>query len=146
LSKYVLINYYATEGNHTELRLLTGKKGDIPDENLSKVIQVLVAEILKDNPNIIVHNNHTDKIFTNIVGFNVLGIHGEEKNVMQAIRGFSFIYNTQIDYMVTGHKHHANSINAGVRKGCIGVGSVMGVDDFAMDINRVSNPTSTYAI
>ena len=65
---------------------------------------------------------------------------------MQAIRDFSFIYNTQIDYMVTGHKHHSNSINAGVRKGCIGVGSVMGIDDFAMDIKRVSNPTSTFAI
>lgn len=146
LSKYVLVDYYATEGNHTELRLLTGKKGDTPDENLSKVIHVLISEILKENSNIILHENYTDKIYTNIAGFNVLGIHGEEKNVMQAIRDFSFIYNTQIDYMVTGHKHHANSINAGVRKGCIGVGSVMGIDDFAMDIKRVSNPTSTFAI
>ena len=146
LSKYVLVDYYVTEGNHTELRLLTGKKGDIPDENLSKVIHVLISEILKENSNIILHENYTDKIYTNIAGFNVLGIHGEEKNVMQAIRDFSFIYNTQIDYMVTGHKHHANSINAGVRKGCIGVGSIMGIDDFAMDIKRVSNPTSTFAI
>lgn len=146
LSKYVLIDYYSTEGNHTDVRLLTGKKGDFPQENMSKVIQTLVAEILRDNPNIIIHKNNTDKIFVNIEGFNVLGIHGEEKNVMQAIRDFSFIYNTQIDYLCTGHKHHANSINAGVGKGCIGVGSVIGIDDFSMKLKRTSNPTATFAI
>ena len=146
LSKYVLIDYYSTEGNHTDVRLLTGKKGDFPQENMSKVIQTLVAEILRDNPNIIIHKNNTDKIFVNIEGFNVLGIHGEEKNVMQAIRDFSFIYNTQIDYLCTGHKHHANSINAGVGKGCIGVGSIIGIDDFSMKLKRTSNPTATFAI
>ena len=146
LSKYVLIDYYSTEGNHTDVRLLTGKKGDFPQENMSKVIQTLVAEILRDNPNIIIHKNNTDKIFVNIEGFNILGIHGEEKNVMQAIRDFSFIYNTQIDYLCTGHKHHANSINAGVGKGCIGVGSVIGIDDFSMKLKRTSNPTATFAI
>ncbi len=146
LSKYVLIDYYSTEGNHTDVRLLTGKKGDFPQENMSKVIQTLVAEILRDNPNIIIHKNNTDKIFVNIEGFNVLGIHGEEKNVMQAIRDFSFIYNTQIDYLCTGHKHHANSINAGVGKGCIGVGSVIGIDDFSMKLKRTSNPTATFVI
>jgi hypothetical protein len=142
----IIIDYYSTEGNHTDLRLLTGKKGDFPSENMSKVIQTLIAEILKDNPNVIIHKNNTDKIFTNIQGYNVLGIHGEEKNIMQAIRDFSFIYNTQIDYICTGHRHHANSINAGVNKGCIGVGSVIGIDDFSMQLKRVSNPSATFVV
>lgn len=146
LSKYVLIDYYSTEGNHTDVRLLTGKKGEFPQENMSKVIQTLVEEILRDNPNVTIHKNNTEKIFVNIEGFNILGIHGEEKNVMQAIRDFSFIYNTQIDYLCTGHKHHSNSINAGVGKGCIGVGSIIGIDDFSMKLKRTSNPTATFAI
>jgi hypothetical protein len=146
LSKYLIIDYYSTEGNHTDIRLLTGKKGDFPSENVSKVIQTLIAEILKDNQNIRIHKNNTDKIFTNIQGYNVLGIHGEEKNVMQAIRDFSFIYNTQIDYLVTGHRHHANSINSGVNKGCIGVGSIIGLDDFSMQLKRTSNASATFAV
>lgn len=146
LSKYVYIDYYSTEGNHTDLRLLTGKKGDLPDENISKVIQVLVSEILKNNPNIEVHKNNTDKIFTNIQGFNILGIHGEEKDVLQAIRDFSFIYNTPIDYLCTGHKHHANSISAGVKRGCIGVGSIIGIDDYSMQLKKVSSPSATFVV
>lgn len=146
LSKYVLIDYYSTEGNHTDVRLLTGKKGDFPHENMSRVIQALVSEILKDNTNITIHKNNTDKIFVNIEGFNVLGIHGEEKNLMQAIRDFSFIYNTQIDYLCTGHKHHANTINAGVKKGCIGVGSIIGIDDYSMELKRTSNPSATFVV
>ena len=146
LSKYVFVDYYSTEGNHTDIRLLSGKKGDFPNENMSKVIQTLVSEILKDNPNIIIHKNETDKIFTNIQGFNILGIHGEEKDVMQAIRDFGFIYNTKIDYLCTGHKHHANSINAGIDKGCIGVGSIIGVDDYSMKLKKTSNPSATFVV
>lgn len=146
LSKYVTIDYYSTEGNHTDVRLLDNKKGTFPHENMSKVIQALVCEILKDNPNVIIHKNNTDKIFVNIQGFNVLGIHGEEKCVLQAIRDFSYIYNTQIDFICTGHKHHANSINAGIRKGCIGVGSIIGIDDYSMTLKRTSDPSATFAL
>lgn len=146
LSKYVSIDYYSTEGNHTDLRLLTGKKGDFPSENMSKIIQVLVAEILKDNPNITIHNNNTDKIYTNIQGYNVLGIHGEEKSITKAIKDFSFIYNTQIDYLVSGHKHHSSSINVGINKGCIGVGSIIGIDDYSMKLKLTSNPSSSFVV
>jgi len=146
LSKYVYIDYYSTEGNHTDLRLITGKKGDLPEENISKIIQVLVSEIIKDNPNIKVHKNNTDKIFTNIQGFNILGIHGEEKNILQAIRDFSFIYNTSIDYLCTGHKHHTNSISAGIKRGCIGVGSIIGVDDYSMQLKKISSPSATFVV
>lgn len=146
LSKHVSIDYYHTAGNHTDLRLLTGKKGDFPHENMSKIIQVIAKERLRDNKNIIMHENNADKIYTNIAGFNVLGIHGEERNVIQAIRDFSYIYGVDIDYLCTGHKHHANSANVGINKGCIGVGSIIGIDDFAMELKRVSNPTATFVI
>jgi hypothetical protein len=146
LSKYVGIDYYSTQGNHTDIRLITGKKNDFPHENMSKIIQTLISEILKDNPNIIIHKNNNDKIFTNIQGFNVLGIHGEEKDLAQAIRDFSFIYNTKIDYLVSGHKHHSNSANIGVSKGCIGVGSIIGIDDYAMDLKKISNPTASFVV
>jgi hypothetical protein len=146
LSEHVKINFYSTEGNHTDVRLLTGKKGDFPHENMSKVIDTLIGEILKNNNNIKIYTNETDKIYVNIQGFNVLGLHGEEKNIMQSIRDYSFIYNERIDYLVSGHRHHANSVNAGISKGCIGVGSIIGIDDYSMELKRVSNASATFAV
>ncbi len=146
LSKYVGVDYYATQGNHTDLRLLTGKKGDFPHENMSKVIHAIIKEILRDNPNVIINDNCNDKIFTDIAGFKVLGIHGEERNKERAIRDFSYLYNEDIDYLCTGHKHHSNTTNVGISKGCIGVGSIMGVDDFAIQLKKVNNPTSTFVV
>ena len=146
LSENIKIKYYSTCGNHTDLRLLSTKKGDLPHENISKVIFILTKEILKDNPNIECIENKTDMIYTQIAGFNILGIHGEEKDVQQSIRDYSYMYNEDISYLVTGHKHHANSVNLGISKGTIGVGCICGLDNFSLKIKKVSEPSSTFVI
>ena len=146
LSKYVRVDFYSTSGNHTDLRLLDNKKGTFPHENISKIIDVLVAEILNDNINITINQNEIDKIYVNIQGFNILGIHGEEKDIAQSIRDYSFIYNENIDYVVSGHKHHSNSSNIGMSKGCIGVGSIIGLDDYSMQLKRIADPSATFVV
>lgn len=146
LSKYVRVDFYSTSGNHTDLRLLDNKKGTFPHENISKIIDVLIAEILKDNDNIVIHKNEVDKIFVDVQGFNILGIHGEEKDIAQSIRDYSFIYNENIDYIVSGHKHHSNSSNIGLSKGCIGVGSIIGLDDYSMQLKRIADPSATFVV
>ncbi len=146
LSKYIKIDFYSTYGNHTDLRLLDNKKGTFPHENISKIIDVLVSEILKDNQNITFNQNETDKIFVNIQGFNILGVHGEEKDIAQSIRDYGFIYNENIDYLVSGHKHHANSSNLGRLKGSIGAGSIIGIDDYSMMLKKVSDPSATFVV
>jgi predicted phosphodiesterase len=146
LSIFVNIDFYSTAGNHTDLRLITGVKNDFPHENISKIINVILSLGLKNNPNIIMHNNETDKIYVNIQGFNILGLHGEEKNISQTIRDFQYIYNTNIDYLIYGHKHHSNNEELGFSKGCIGVGSVIGIDDYSMKLKRISDPSATFII
>jgi hypothetical protein len=146
LSKYKKIDFYSTYGNHTDIRLLDNKKGTFPHENISKIIDVLVSEILKDNQNITFNKNETDKIYVNIQGFNILGVHGEEKDIAQSIRDYGYIYNENISYLVTGHKHHANSSNLGKLKGSIGVGSIIGIDDYSMQLKRVSDPSASFAV
>jgi len=146
MSKYIYIDFYFTEGNHTDIRLLNSKKGEFPHENMGKMIIILLKEILRDNTNIIIHSNNTNNIYTKIQGFNILGVHGEEKDVIASLKDYSHIYSKQIDYIMTGHKHHANSISAGIRKGCIGVGSVIGIDEFSMKLKRVSDPTASFVI
>ena len=146
LSKHIRLKIFSTYGNHTDVRLLTGKKGDFPHENISKIINELVKEILRDNKNIEIFDNDTDKIYTNIQGYNILGIHGEEKDIKQAIKDYTYMYNERIDYVVSGHKHHANSESLGIRKGSIGVGSIIGIDDYSMDLKRMSDPSAAFVV
>ncbi len=44
--------------------------------------------------------------------------------------------------LVTGHKHHGNFINCGYRKSSIGIGSMVGSDDFSMKIKRQADATA----
>jgi len=52
----------------------------------------------------------------------------------------------KIDYLCTAHKHHASYNNCGTRRGVIGVGSIMGSDDFFMKIRRAADATASLII
>jgi hypothetical protein len=146
LSKMIHVRYFSTAGNHTMLRLLDNKKESFPNENMQKVIDRFIELQTKNNPNLTVCKNNTDKIFTKIQGSNILGIHGEEKSAEQALKDFSNIYGKELNYIFYGHKHHSHSETVGFCKGTIGVGSIMGTDDFAIRIKTASNPSATYCI
>lgn len=146
LSKEINIEYHQTNGNHDELRLLDGKKGQHLDESAGKIISNAIKLINEDNPNFKFTENKTGIIFTNIVGYNILGIHGEVPSLSNAIKDYSDIYNIKIDYIYGGHKHHTEFSNCGVRRGAISVGSIMGIEDFSMQIRKASDATASFAI
>lgn len=146
LSKEINIEYHQTNGNHDELRLLDGKKGQHLDESAGKIISNAIKLINEDNPNFKFTENKTGMIFTNIVGYNILGIHGEVPSLSNAIKDYSDIYNIKIDYIYGGHKHHTEFSNCGVRRGAISVGSIMGIEDFSMQIRKASDATASFAI
>lgn len=143
LSNYAAIEYYSTNGNHGELRLLDGKKGQHLNENIEKVVNHIISLVNKNNDNFEVIENKSGLIYTDVVGFNVLGIHGEVKDMSEAIREFSETYRSPVDYLVAGHKHHNTYENCGVRKGCIGVGSIIGSDDYSISLRKTSDATAS---
>ena len=75
-----------------------------------------------------------------------LGIHGEVKDLSNAIKDYEHIYNIRIDYLVAGHKHFNEYMNCGVRRGIIGVASIVGSDDFSMRIRKSSDASSSLLI
>src|SRR5690606_36426936 len=92
LSEYTLIDYYATTGNHTELRLLNGQRGDFTHENMEKVVSHIIKSNLRNNGRINIHDckNH---VYTDILGTKVLGVHGhEEKNLENSLIQYSKTY------------------------------------------------------
>lgn len=146
LSKEVPIEYHQTSGNHCELRLLDGKKNSHVNDNIEKIILDYIEIINEKNPNLTIVDNKSGYIFTEIAGYNILGIHGEVKDLPQAIKDFSDLYDTRIDYIVSGHKHHSTWINCGYRKGVVGVGSIVGTDDFSMKIKKSADASASFII
>jgi hypothetical protein len=146
LSKYVVIEYHQTSGNHGECRLLDGLKGQHLKDNFEKITGNLIRIINLDNSNFAMVENKTGFIFTEVAGFNILGIHGEVKSLPQALKDYTDIYDVKINYLIGGHKHHSEFVNCGVKKGCIGVGSIVGSDDFSMTIRKSADATASFVI
>jgi hypothetical protein len=140
LSKFVKVKYQMTFGNHTELRMLNAPKGTFKDENTGLFVREIIKTRLKNNPNFEMIVNPTGLIFDNIEGFNVLGIHGEVRNMENAIKDFSNTYNTDIQILIGGHMHHYKAETVGVNRDVINVPSIIGIDDYSMTLNKTSNP------
>lgn len=146
LSKYVEVEFQTTNGNHTELRMLGQPKGTFTKENMSLVVESIIATRLANNPNFTFAKNPTGYIFADILGYKLLGIHGEVKSMEQAIKDFSQIYRVQLDFLVAGHKHHSRSETVGVNQEVINVPSIIGVDDYSLSIHKTSNAGATFLI
>ena len=146
LSKYVVIKYQMTFGNHSELRMLGQPKGTFKDDNTGLFVREIIKSRLCGNPNFEMIINPTGLIFDNIEGFNILGIHGEVRNMEKAIKDFSNTYNTNIQILIGGHMHHYKSETVGVNKEVINVPSIIGIDDYSMSLNKTSNPGASLFI
>lgn len=146
LSEYVKIEFQMTAGNHTELRMLGQPKGTFTNENLSLIVDVIIQIRLANNPNFTFVKNPTGYIYSNILGYNFLGIHGDVKSMEQAIKDFSHTYRVQLDYLIAGHKHHSYSESVGINQEVINVPSIIGIDDYSLSIHKTSNAGATFLV
>jgi hypothetical protein len=147
LSKHVYVRYQMVkDSNHCQLRMLNQPKNTFKDDNMSYIIAEKLMDRLGDNPNFEFIQNPTGYIFDTVVGYNVFGFHGEGKDMGQAIKDFSRTYKVDIDFLVGGHKHHQNSSNIGIQSDIISAPSIIGVDDYALSLNKTSDPGATLFI
>lgn len=144
LSKHVYVKYQMIkDSNHCQLRMLNQPKNTFRDDNMSYIIAEKLMDRLGDNPNFEFIQNPTGYIFDHVAGYNVFGCHGEVKNMQNAIKDFSRTYKVDIDFLVGGHKHHQNSVNVGIQSDVISAPSIIGVDDYALSLNKASDPGAT---
>lgn len=150
LSNYIAIEYYQCWGNHDEIRLLTGKKGDFPEENVGRLIMEFLELRLKDNKNIIIHNDNNPYIFSNILGMNIFGFHGECKNLNSALKDLQMIYKEDIDLLLAGHLHNNNLNTVGMGQfgdiQTIRISSLCGIDDYSMKLMKSASAGSNLFI
>ena len=144
LTKHVHVKYQMVkDSNHCQLRMLNQPKNTFREENMSYIITEKIMDRLEDNPNFEFVQNPTGYIFDNLVGYNVLGIHGEGKGLERSIKDFSRTYGVDISFLVGGHKHHQNSSNVGIESDVINAPSIIGVDDYALSLHKTSDPGAT---
>lgn len=146
LTKYVNVEFQMVHGNHSELRMLGQPKGTFKDDNMGIVVYESIKTRLEKNQNFSLIKNPTGLIFDNVAGFNILGIHGEVKNMENALKDFSNTYKTQIDVLIAGHLHHTKSETVGVNRDVINVPSIIGVDTYSMTLNKTSNAGATFVV
>ena len=143
LTEYVNVDFQMVWGNHSELRMLGQPKGTFKDDNTGMFVREIVEARLCNNPNFTMTKNPTGLIFSQLCGLNVLGIHGEVKDLATAIKDFSSTYKTQIDVLIGGHLHHSSYQNVGINRDVIRAPSIIGIDDFSMTLNRTANAGAT---
>lgn len=146
LSEYVQVDFHMTDGNHSELRMLGEPKGTFSDDNMGKIVAYNIKTRLENNKNFKIIENPTGMIYENIFNYNILGIHGEVKDMEKAIKDLSHIYDIKTDILISGHKHHSNATNVGLYKDVITVPSIVGADSYAISINKISNPGATFLV
>lgn len=144
LSRYVRIKFQMVkDSNHNQLRICGAPKNSFADENMSRTMLTFIKERLKDNPNIVIIENPTGMNFLQMSTYQVLGIHGEVKNLENSANEFSRAYGTPIDYLVGAHCHHVNKKEIGIDSEVLTIGSIIGVDPYGMSLNKTSNASAS---
>lgn len=140
LTHYVNIVYQMVDdSNHSQLRLLGEPKNTFKNENMSKIIITFIKEALRNNPRFKLESNETGMIFNKFGNYNIIGIHGEVKDMNKALTQISNIFHITINYLIAGHIHHyrAEEINKNVE--VINIPSIIGVDDYSVSTLRSSS-------
>lgn len=143
LSMIVKVRYYAVDGNHSELRMFNQPRGAFKDENMGKIVASYLKARMAYNPNFEYVESFGGMAMVQLCGYNIVGVHGEYKNLEQAMKDIMNAYRQDIDYLVAGHLHHGAYETVGVQRGVLRVPSIIGTDDFSLSLRRASQPGAT---
>jgi hypothetical protein len=137
LSKYVKVNYiHIPSANHTELRLHSSSRGEMPKEDVERIIAVYIHDMLKDNERINVPLYDEGIVDFELIGFSIAACHGHQlKGKKNAIKDISMLKRKFFDYLYVSHFHHGSSLTVGETEThnieVIQLDSIMGSDEYS---------------
>ena len=147
LSEYIEIDYYSTLDNHS--RIDANKKDSVQLETLARITPWFLKERFKLNRRVNIYDNtlYTKDIvaFTTNTGHNVLAVHGDKDSPQQVVSKLTPFVGVHQDLICTAHYHHFSSDE---QNGTMVVsnGSLMGTDEYAMDLRLNSKASQTLII
>lgn len=145
LSEYAVVSVCGVDGNHTEMRPLNSKRGELPGENLEKVIFWFLAERLRSNHRVLVDAVTEQRKHLSCQGFQILLTHGTDiRSLENAAKQTVLLYGERIDYLICGHKHREQEHVSGYtdQGSCvtIRVPSLCGMDEYAQRLGYGGKP------
>lgn len=143
-SETMTVEYYDCLDNHS--RIEPNKNESLDLESLTRFIPFYLRQRLKGR-DVNIHDNSVsaDIITCNVLGHNVVGVHGDKDKPVTALDKITLLTRKSYDLMCTAHLHH---FSADEKCGCltVGNGSLMGTDDYAMNLRLHSVPSQTLII
>jgi len=144
LSEKMHISYFDCLDNHS--RIEPNKSESLDLESLARFIPFYLRQRLKGFDVSIYDNEFSEDIITcTVCGHNVAGVHGDKDKPLVALDKITLVTRQSYDLMCTAHLHH---FSADEKCGCVtvGNGSLMGTDDYAMNLRLHSEPSQTLII
>ncbi len=130
-----MIDFYTSMGNHSTLRILNGEI----HENLECMYNRILRKLFNNDRNIIIHNNNEGINYFNVLGYDILAVHGQdEKNIKNSIKDYEDTFNINVNYLISAHKHTKYETEPAKGKETIQIRSVMGINEYSTKIKKSS--------
>lgn len=142
LSEHCEIDYYDCLDNHS--RVEPNKSDSLDLESFVVMIPWYLKSRLKDNNNIVIHDNEfgLDIITCNVAGHDIIGVHGHEDNPSTALDKLSLMTHKHYELLCTAHRHHF-SADEQHQTMIVSNPCLMGVDSYAEKYRLTSYPAQT---
>jgi hypothetical protein len=140
LSKYFNVTFRSISGNHDRI---SKKEDNVPHDNISHIInhslKTLITAINSETLSYIEADNTYYTLIT-VNGKNILYVHGDRDGKADSLKiaKYSQILGIQIHAIVLGHYHHYAVNELGFDGIEIFFGSLKGVDEYAIQIKKLS--------
>lgn len=143
LSQYFDIDYYSCTDNHS--RVEPDKTQSLDLESLCRITDWYLN--MRVGQDINIHDNKfgQDIITLNILGHNVLGVHGDRDKQNSVIEKMTLFTRQSYDLICTAHLHH---FSADEHTGALLISnsSLMGTDSYATKLRLHARPSQTLII
>lgn len=137
LSKYTYVKlHHIASANHSEIRPYNSGRGEFPAEDMERIIGMYITDVLEGHDRIDVHIHEGGIGEFNIVGYNIIALHGHQlKHKKDALKDLSIHRRKFYDYVFIGHWHNLDitTVGEGLNHNLqiIQVPSVMGSDVYS---------------
>ena len=141
----VIIEYYEVIDNHS--RVSPNKHEALDGENFTRITKWFLKERFKDIPSIRINDNKlgNDIMTFNVYNHKVCGVHGHNDNATNIVSNLTLMTNEKYDLMLMGHRH-SPALHETHKILTIENGSLSGVDTYAKNIRKTSNPSQNLII
>ena len=137
------IVYYNIIGNHG--RTVAKKEDAMIKDNFEYFICWYLKTRLKDFDNLTIIEDREGTIATEIKGDKILLAHGNYER-MNTAEGLTQMYGYVFNQIIFGHYHHNHQKEIGQFTEIIGNSSLIGADEYALQLRKVSKPAQKFLI